>query len=96
MKNALIFALAGALLGIMIASFFVPPALVWYSEPGGLPGGATVQALVQIPDVIRYATGKLLRWQMIGAAVGAVLGLVLGILTMRKKVPTATFPANAV
>jgi hypothetical protein len=94
MKNALIFALAGALLGIVIASFIVPPALVWYAEPGGLPKGAPVQALVQIPDVIRYATGKLLRGQMIGGAVGAVLGLVLGILMMRKKVPTAALQAN--
>ena len=49
MKNTLIFMLAGALLGIVIASFIIPPALVWYSEPGGLPGGASVQALVQIP-----------------------------------------------
>jgi len=95
MKNALIFALAGALLGIVIASFIVPPALVWYSEPGGLPGGAQVQALVQIPDVIRYTTGKLLRGQMIAGVVGAVLGLVLAMLTMRKKMPTAT-PAGGV
>ncbi|MEP7310820.1 MAG: hypothetical protein ABJA98_35430 [Acidobacteriota bacterium] len=87
MKNALIFALAGALLGIVIASFIVPPALVWYSEPGGLPGGAQVQALVQIPDVIRYTTGKLLRGQMIGGVVGAVLGLGLTILMKGKKVP---------
>ena len=89
MKNALIFALAGALLGIVIVSFIVPPALVWYSEPGGLPGGAQVQALVQIPDVIRYTTGKLLRGQMIGAAVGAVLGFGLAVLMKRKKLPTA-------
>ena len=88
MKNTLIFMLAGALLGIVIASFIIPPALVWYSEPGGLPGGASVQALVQIPDVIRYTTGKLLRWQLIGGVVGAVLGLILAILLMRKKVPT--------
>jgi hypothetical protein len=95
MKNALIFALAGALLGIVIASFIVPPALVWYSEPGGLPGGAQVQALVQIPDVIRYTTGKLLRGQMIGGVVGAVLGLGLTILMKGKKVPTAA-PARDV
>ena len=87
MKNALIFALTGALLGIVIASFIVPPALVWYAEPGGLPGGAQVQALVQIPDVIRYTTGKLLRGQIIGGLGGAVLGLGLSILMMRKKVP---------
>jgi hypothetical protein len=90
MKTALIFALAGALFGVVIASFVVPPALAWYSAPGGLPAGAQVQAIVQIPDVIRYATGKLMRGQMIGGAVGAVLGLVLAVLMMRKSVPKAT------
>jgi hypothetical protein len=69
MKTLLIWALAGALLGIAIASLVVPPALSWYSAPGGLPEGTQIQALVQIPEVIRYATGKLIRGQMIGAAV---------------------------
>ena len=74
-KNVLIFVLAGALLGIVVASLVVPPALSWYTAPGGLPQGAQIQALVQIPEVIRYSTGRLIRGQMIGAAIGAIAGL---------------------
>jgi hypothetical protein len=84
MKTLLIWALAGALLGIAIASLVVPPALSWYSAPGGLPEGTQIQALVQIPEVIRYATGKLIRGQMIGGALGAVAGAVCGFLVGRK------------
>jgi hypothetical protein len=88
-KTACIFLLAGALLGVVIASFVVPPALTWYSAPGGLPRGTQIQAIVEIPEVIRYATGKLMRGQLIGGCVGAVLGLVVGILIARKSRVTA-------
>lgn len=84
MKTALIFALLGALAGIVVASFVVPPALSWYSEPGGIPGGGQVQALVQIPQVIRYATSKLLFAQTVAACLGAAAGLVLGIAVARR------------
>jgi len=70
----------GAITGAVIASFVVPPALSWYTTPGGLPGGAQVQAVVQIPEVIRYATTSLIRGQLIGAGIGAALGLVVGVL----------------
>ena len=40
MKTTVILALAGALLGAIVASFIVPPALAWYTSPGGLPQGA--------------------------------------------------------
>jgi hypothetical protein len=79
MKTTLIM-LVGAITGAVIASFVVPPALSWYTTPGGLPGGAQVQAVVQIPEVIRYATTSLIRGQLIGAGVGAALGLVVGVL----------------
>jgi hypothetical protein len=74
-----ILVLAGALLGAAVASVVVPPALSWYTSPGGLPQGAQIQALVQISEVIRYATSRLIRGQMIGAAIGSGLGLVLGL-----------------
>jgi hypothetical protein len=77
--KTLIFVLAGALLGAIVASFIVPPALAWYSSPGGLPQGAQIQAVVQIPEVIRYATSHLIRGQAIGAVIGAAIGLTLGI-----------------
>jgi hypothetical protein len=87
-KTTLILVLAGALVGIVIASFIVPPALAWYTAPGGLPQGAQIQAIVQIPEVIRYSTGRLIRGQLIGAAIGAAVGLVFGItLSVRGRSP---------
>jgi len=79
MKTAAILMLAGAIAGAVIASFIVPQALAWYSSPGGLPQGAQIQAVVNIPEVIRYATSHLIRGQVIGAVIGAVLGLAAGI-----------------
>jgi len=89
-KTTLILTLAGAIAGAIVASFVVPPALAWYSSPGGLPQGAQIQAVVQIPEVIRYATSHLLRGQAIGAAIGAVIGLAAGIfliVTSRRRLP---------
>jgi hypothetical protein len=83
MKTTVIFVLLGALAGIAVASLVVPPALSWYSTPGGLPKGAQIQALVEIPEVIRYTTSKLIRGQMIGGGIGSVIGLVLGIIVGR-------------
>lgn len=79
MKTTLILILAGALIGAVVASYVVPPALAWYTAPGGLPKGAQIQAVVEIPEVIRYATTRLIHGQMIGAAIGAAVGLLLGI-----------------
>ena len=79
MKTTLILLLVGSIVGAAIASYVVPPALAWYTAPGGLPQGAQIQAMVQIPEVIRYATGRLIRGQLIGAAIGGAVGLVLGI-----------------
>ena len=77
MKTTVIFVLIGALVGAMAASFLVPPLLSWYASPGGLPEGAQVQAVVQIHEVIRYATSKLILGQAIGAGVGAVMGFLV-------------------
>jgi hypothetical protein len=87
MKTVVIFMLAGALMGVIAASFVVPPALAWYTSPGGLPQGAQIQAVVQIPEVIRYATSRLMRGQAIGACAGAAVGLLIGILAVRKRSP---------
>ena len=84
MKTTLILVLAGALVGVVIASLVVPPALAWYASPGGLPSGAQIQAVVPIPEVMRYATNGLLRGQLAGAAIGGVIGLVLGIVLGRR------------
>src|SRR5204863_9656877 len=94
MKTTLILVLAGALLGAAAASWIVPPALAWYTTPGGLPRGAEVQAVVQISEVIRYSTSRLIRWQLIGAGIGASAGLALGIvLELRSRRPKPSAPA---
>ena len=84
--KTLTFALIGALLGIALASLVVPPALSWYTAPGGLPQGTQIQALVQIPEVIAYATGRLIRGQAIGAAAGAIVGSIVSMLVSRRRV----------
>jgi len=93
MKTFLIWILSGALLGIVIASVITPPALTWYSAPGGLPKGAQIQAIVEIPEVIRYANGKLMQAQLIGAISGAVLGTVIAVMTTRKRTLPTSVPA---
>jgi hypothetical protein len=93
MKTALIFMLTGALVGVLVASFLVPPMLSWYTSPGGLPQGAQVQAVVQIPEVIRYATSRLLWGQFVGGSIGALLGLVVSVMLRRKGHPVAPRPA---
>jgi len=84
----------GALIGVVAASIIVPPALAWYTAPGGLPQGTQIQALVQIPQVIRYATGRLIHGQLIGAAIGATLGLVAGLLMHFRTGPMTAAPAT--
>lgn len=84
--------LVGAILGAATASFIVPPMLSWYTSPGGLPQGAEVQAVVQIPEVIRYATSRLLWGQSIGAGIGAALGLAIGIAMRRRAAPVPAAP----
>jgi len=88
-KNVLLFVMGGALLGIFVASLVVPPALAWYTAPGGLPQGAQIQALVQIPEVIRYSTGRLIRGQLIGAAIGAIAGFGVGFFAGSRSRATA-------
>ena len=90
MKNALLLMLTGAIVGAVAASFIVPPMLSWYATPGGLPQGAAISAVVQIPEVISYATGRLLLGQAIGGGIGALVGLVLAVLFRgRQKPPVA-------
>ena len=93
MKTTLILTLTGALIGIAVASWVVPPALSWYTTPGGLPSGAEMQAVVQISEVIRYSTSRLIRFQLLGAVIGAVAGLALGVfLRVRSRRPQQPVP----
>ncbi len=92
MKNAVLLMLSGAFVGLVAASFIVPPLLGWYTAPGGVPGGAQIQAMVQIPEVIRYATTRLIQGQAIGAGLGAALGLVVYFMTSRRSNRTGQAP----
>jgi hypothetical protein len=94
-KTILLLALSGALIGVIAASYIVPPALSWYSSPGGLPRGAQIQAVVEIPEVIQYATSKLIRGQAIGGGIGALVGFVLGLVTTIRRRSGRRDPATA-
>ena len=89
MKTALILVLTGALVGVIVASFLVPPIMSWYTSPGGLPQGAQIPAVVQIPEVIRYATSRLLWGQTVGGGIGAISGVFVSLLLRRKRPPVA-------
>jgi hypothetical protein len=95
MKNALLLMLSGALVGAVIASVIVPPMLSWYATPG-LPQGAAIPSLVQVPDVIRSTVSRLLWGQAIGAGLGAVGGLAISIAFRRPKTVAAAPPASGV
>jgi len=84
-KTHLIFTLLGAIVGAIVASVIVPPALTWYASPGGLPGGANMQVIAKVPDIMKYATSNLLRGQIIGAIAGALAFLVLSLILASKR-----------
>ena len=94
MKTTLILMFIGALVGVIAASLIVPPALAWYTAPGGLPQGAQIQAVVQIPEVIRYATGRLLHGQLIGGGIGAAIGLIAGLFVTMRPRPVVIAPPH--
>ena len=98
MKSLLIWILAGALLGGVAASFVVPPMLSWYNEAGYLSQNGQPAAVVNLPQVVRYATSRLIRGQAIGAGIGAVVffavGLAVGGRSRRRVAPPA--PAQRV
>ncbi len=97
MKTVTIFVLFGAIVGAAAASLIVPPTLSWYNEAGFLSRGNQVQALVNVPEVVRYATSRLIKGQLIGAGVGAFAFLVFGVLAAgrRRRRPPSAAPGSA-
>ena len=94
MKTVLVWMMMGAILGAVVASFVVPPMLSWYNEPGSISPGKQVETLCNLPELIRYTSSRLIRGQLIGAAIGGVLFLLLGIMVVRRRGP-AELPAEA-
>ena len=78
-KTLLNFVLAGALLGIVIASWVGPAFLGWYNETP-----YATQTVCNLPDVIRKTSSEVLTYQAIGAGIGSVVMLVLGVLFVRR------------
>jgi hypothetical protein len=83
-KTILTFALAGGLLGAVVASVVVPPVLSWYNATGAIAPGKPVETLCNVPELIRYATRRLILGQVVGAGVGAAAGLALGAAWARR------------
>jgi tetrahydromethanopterin S-methyltransferase subunit D len=94
-KGILIWVLLGALLGIVAASFIVPPMLSWYNEAGYLAKGGQPAAMVNLPEVVRYATTRLMRGQAIGGLIGAAVFFVLGLSFGGRRKRRAGGPAAA-
>ncbi len=95
MKGTVIWILAGALAGIVAASFVVPPMLTWYNEAGFLSQGNQAAAMVNLPEVVRYSTSRLIRGQAIGAVLGAVVFFAIGLAAggrRRRNAATPTLP----
>jgi hypothetical protein len=85
--------IAGALIGIVLATWLGPRVLTWWFTP---PAGVM---LTNASEAVRWGMDRLVHAQLISLLVGAVLGLVVGIL-IRPKAATppprhATSPAPA-
>lgn len=78
-KTLLNFVLAGALLGIIAASWLGPAFLGWYNETP-----YATQTVCNLPDVIRKTSSEVLTYQAVGAGIGSVVMLVLGVLFVRR------------
>ena len=96
MKTVLVAMLVGAVLGLVVASFIVPPVLSWYNEPGAIaPLGKDVQTLCNHPPLIRYTSNRLLVGQLIGAGIGAIVAFFPGLSLVRRRARNATAVATA-
>jgi hypothetical protein len=97
-KSLLIWILSGAILGGVAASFVVPPMLSWYNEAGYLSQGGQPAAMVNLPQVVRYSTDRLIRGQAIGAGIGAVVFFAIGLAVggrSRRRTSSAAAPPPA-
>ncbi len=88
-RTIALFVVVGFLVGVVVASIVVPPVLTWYNEPGKISPDKQVQTVCNLPDVIRYATGHLIRGQLVGGAIGAVVFFAIGVAVERRRRSTA-------
>lgn len=78
LKTVLLFLLSGVILGAVIASLIAPALYTWTHSPA-----AGTQEIISRVEVIREATGMLLRAQSLGAGIGGLAGLIAGVLVAR-------------
>ncbi len=83
-KRFLIFILAGALTGGMLAAWVAPHFVAWYQTPGG-----STPALCNCKELIHETANMLNQAQVIGVIGGAMFGLFIGIV-FRKRTKGAT------
>ena len=81
LRTLLNFIFAGALLGLLGASFFGPRYLTWDNTPGA------GKALCDCAENTRQTADKLIYSQLVGGGVGAGAGLAAGVafVWMRRK-----------
>ena len=91
LRTVLNFVVAGALLGILAASFMGPRFLTWYNQPG------QGKALCDCADNTRQTADQLIHYQMLGSAIGGGLGAIGGIafVVVRRRKAGATPAAPA-
>jgi F0F1-type ATP synthase assembly protein I len=70
--------IAGALIGIVLATWLGPRVLTWWFTP---PAGVM---LTNASEAVRWGMDRLVHAQLISLLVGAILGLVVGILLRPK------------
>ncbi len=95
-RTIALFVVVGFLLGVVVASIVVPPVLTWYNEPGRISPGKQLETVCNLPDVIRYATGHLIRGQLLGGTIGGVVFLAIGLVVERRRQSTASATAAGV
>jgi len=73
-------ALAGAIVGAILASIVSPRFITWYNTPGSAQA-----AMCQCATLASEVTSRLLWSQFVGAVCGALLFLVVGVLVIRAR-----------
>jgi hypothetical protein len=90
LRTLLNFVVAGALLGVVAASFVGPRFLTWYNQPG------QGKALCDCADNTRQTADQLIHYQLVGGGTGTGLGLAAGIaFTVIRRKRAAAAPAAA-
>ncbi len=82
-------ALAGAIVGAIVASFIAPRFISWYNTPS-----SAVAAMCECSKLASEVTSKLLWAQFSGAIIGAVLAIAIGVIVVRSRKSNAAPPAT--